>query len=237
MKQIPDWEPFLLAHSGLPGPRGNLELAAAVFEEGNSELFERLLKYTPEKAPVNSPEEFLHFCGVYGQGKYLTKSSELTWARLKLFASDPRWRTREAVAMALQRYGDRDTDDLVVKMAVWAGGNRFQQRAASAALCEPRLLQRADVAGNVIDILDKITITLASGTDRREDGFKILRQAMGYCWSVAVAALPSKGKSMMEKWFLSYDPDIRRIMKENLSKNRLIKMDGEWVGRWIKELI
>jgi hypothetical protein len=25
-----DWEPYLLAHSNLPGPRGNLALAAAV---------------------------------------------------------------------------------------------------------------------------------------------------------------------------------------------------------------
>ncbi|XUX01268.1 MAG: hypothetical protein TUN42_04575 [Dehalogenimonas sp.] len=199
LKQIPDREPFLLAHSGLPGPRGNLELAAAVFEEGNAELFERLLQFTQEKDPVNSPEEFLHFCGVYGQGKYLSKTSEFIWTRLKLFTSDPRWRTREAVAMALQSYGDRDIDDLIDKMVVWGGGNRYQQRAASAALCEPQLLQRADVAGKVIDILDKITVTLASDTDRREEGFKILRQAMGYCWSVEVIALRSKGKSMMEK--------------------------------------
>ena len=30
LETLPDWEAYLLAESGLPGPRGNLELAAAV---------------------------------------------------------------------------------------------------------------------------------------------------------------------------------------------------------------
>ncbi len=36
----------------------------------------------------------------------------------------------------------------------------------------------------------------------------------------------------MEKWFKSKDPDIRWIMRENLKKNRLVRLDTEWVGRW-----
>jgi hypothetical protein len=52
---------------------------------------------------------------------------------------------------------------------------------------------------------------------------------MAYCWSVVVAALPGKGKLMMEKWLASEDKDIRWIMKENLKKNRLSKMDADWV--------
>ena len=235
LRQLGNWEAYLLAESGLPGPRGNLELAQAVFDEGNAELFEHFLSYTPEKAPVNSPEEFLHFCGVFGQGKYLTKDSCDIWERLKTFACDPRWRTREAVAMALQSYGDRDTGDLVVKMNRWTIGNNYEQRAAAAGLCEPRLLKRAENAGKVLEMLDTITSSIADTTDRRNDGFKILRQAMGYCWSVAVAAFPATGKQIMEKWLKNQDPDIRRIMKDNLSKNRLRKMDTDWVDRCSKE--
>ncbi|APV44173.1 hypothetical protein Dform_00827 [Dehalogenimonas formicexedens] len=236
LKKLRHWEPYLLAHSGLPGPRGNLELARAVFEEGDEALFDGFLSFTPDKAPANSPGEFLHFCGVYGLGKYLSKTNDSIWEQLKTFASDPWWRTREAVAMALQSYGDRDIDDLTAKVEVWAGGNRYQQRAAAATLCEPRLLQRPDVAGKVIDILDTITGTMVTATDRREESFKVLRQALGYCWSVAVAAVPLRGKSAMEKWLVKLEPDIRRIMKDNLSKNRLIKMDACWVERWRREL-
>jgi len=235
LKGLSDWEPFLLAESGLPGPRGNLELAQAVFEDGNAELFERFLSYTPDKAPVNSKEEFLHFCGVFGQGKYLTKDSAAIWERLRTFASDPRWRTREAVAMALQAYGDRDTEDLIEKMYGWARGNRYEERAAAAGLCEPRLLKRAENAGGVLELLDIISSSIAAAPDRRDEGFKVLRQAMGYCWSVAVVALPAKGKPIMEKWLGSDNADIRHIMKDNLSKKRIIKMDADWVGRWSRE--
>ena len=34
---------------------------------------------------------------------------------------------------------------------------------------------------------------------------------------------------MMEKWLSSGNKDIRWIMKENLKKNRLLKMDAKWV--------
>jgi hypothetical protein len=52
---------------------------------------------------------------------------------------------------------------------------------------------------------------------------------MGYCWHVAVAALPDEGKPATEKWLASQNTDIRWIMKENLKKNRLAKMDAAWV--------
>jgi hypothetical protein len=64
------------------------------------------------------------------------------------------------------------------------------------------------------------------------EGFRVLRQALGYCWSVAVVAFPEKGKKMMERWFASEDRDVRWIMRENLKKNRLVRMDAKWVGYW-----
>jgi len=33
----------------------------------------------------------------------------------------------------------------------------------------------------------------------------------------------------MQKWLASSDKDVRWIMRENLKKNRLIKMDPVWV--------
>jgi hypothetical protein len=32
LRELEDWEPYLKKHSGLPGPRANLELVAAVAE-------------------------------------------------------------------------------------------------------------------------------------------------------------------------------------------------------------
>jgi len=62
------------------------------------------------------------------------------------------------------------------------------------------------------------------------DHHRALRKGLGYCWSVAVAAYPQEGKRFMEKWIMNKDQDIEWIMKENLKKNRLQKMDSRWVA-------
>ncbi len=59
-----------------------------------------------------------------------------------------------------------------------------------------------------------------------------MRKGLGYCWSVAVAALPHEGKALMEKWLVAVDKDIRWITQENLKKTRLARKDSEWVSQW-----
>ena len=41
LRALDNWDSFLLQESGLPGPRGNIELARAMAEEGDEELFLR----------------------------------------------------------------------------------------------------------------------------------------------------------------------------------------------------
>jgi hypothetical protein len=101
------WRDYLTEHSGLPGPRGNLELAQAVALEGNEAMFAGYLaEFTPQVAPVNSPQEFLYFCGVLGLGQIVAEGKREYLEQLQRSASDPRWRTREGVAMALQNWAD-----------------------------------------------------------------------------------------------------------------------------------
>jgi hypothetical protein len=229
LRSLDDWESFLLENSGLPGPRGNLELAQAAADEGDEALFLRFLSFDAERAPTNSRYEFLAFCGVVGLGRLVAEGHQEYLAVLRGCASDPRWRMREAVAMALQRVGDADMDALLAEMEVWSQGSFLEQRAAAAALCEPRLLQEEAQVTNVLRVLDRITATIEQTGTRKSDAFRALRKGMGYCWSVAVAALPEPGKAMMEKWFATDDKDVRWIMKENLRKNRLARMDAAWV--------
>ena len=92
------------------------------------------------------------------------------------------------------------------------------------------LNKRTDAAA-VLHILDEITASIGPTTDRKNNAFKTLRQGLGYCWSVVVAALPETGKPLMEKWLASPDPGVRWIMAENLKKNRLARMDVAWVAR------
>jgi hypothetical protein len=231
LRELEDWDPFLLRESGLPGPRGNIELGRAVAEEGDEELFQRYLSFDADVAPVNSPQEFLAFCGVLGLGRLVSEGRTELLGTLREFASDPRWRTREAVAMALQRLGDADMDLLLDEMEGWSQGSLLERRAAAAGLCEPRLLKEPAHVGRVLKLLDVITASIVDVEDRRSEQFLALRKGLGYCWSVAVAALPDEGRKTMERWFSSDDKDVRWIMKENLKKKRLERMDAEWVER------
>ena len=142
-----DVEALLASESRLPGPRGNIELALAYAEEADpAQARELIVEHTPEVAPVNTPGEFLAFCGVVALGPMAVDGDAAAVPDLRAAASDPRWRVREAVAMAMQRLGDDDPARLVATCSTWARGNRFEQRAAVAALCEPRLLDDASVA-------------------------------------------------------------------------------------------
>jgi hypothetical protein len=232
LKGCDDWVPFLLKESGLPGPRGNLELAHAVAQEGNEQQFNHLLTFDADE---NTPEVFVVFCGVVGLGKLAADQPEL-FNRLRDYASDPRWRIREAVATGLQLAGDQHMDLLVSEMKKWIKGNWYEKRAAAAALAEPRLLKQPKHARQVLQVMDKITASMETDENARDASYKVLRQGMAYCWSVAVAALPHEGKPMLECWLDSEDKDIRWMMKENLKKNRLIKMDANWVNRCMKKL-
>jgi len=232
LRTLASWDAYLLKESGLPGPRGNLELAQVVADEGARDLFERYTAYTVDQAPVNSPYEFLAFCGVVGLGRLLAEGEVNLLKTLRTHASDPRWRVREAVAMALQRLGDKNMDQLLAGMQEWSTGTPLEQRAAAAALCEPRLLGQARHVRIVFQILDRITASLQKSETHPREDILVLRKGLGYCWSVAVAALPEEGKSFMEKWLVATNKDIQWIMQENLKKARLTRIEPEWVKKW-----
>jgi hypothetical protein len=232
LRQLDDWDAFLLQESGLPGPRGNLELAHAVADEGDAALFERYLTFDALLAPVNSPYEFLAFCGVLGLGRLLAEGQASYLKTIRQCAADRRWRMREGVAMALQRLGDANIDMLIEEMRHWSAGTLLEQRAAAAVLCEPRLLRHPEHARSTLELLDRITTSILHNQERKSEDFILLRKGLGYCWSVAVAAIPVEGKKSMEKWLVYPDKDIRWIMQENLKKNRLVRMDSDWVNKW-----
>ena len=228
LRDIDDWLPFLRAESRLPGPRSNLELMFAVIAEGDGVRYQGMLAADSLDTSPNSPDEFVVLCGIAGLGKLLAGGDRGCIRTLRKYANHSDWRYREGVVFALQHYGGTDMDGLLALMRDWAAGTSMERRTAAAALCEPALLTSVEVCRQVLDILDNITSGIASETSRKDDGFIVLKKGMSYCWSVAAAACPGQGMPLMEKWCGSGDPDIRRIMKENLKKNRLRKIDSAW---------
>lgn len=219
-KRRGEWEVYLKANSGLPGPRANLELVEAVGDEADADLLWRLSA---------SSDEFLALCGTAGLGRLDATDSDAVLAWLKDLAEDPRWRVREGVALALQRMGRADMPQLIAYMEAWSKAGPFVQRAAAAGLCEPALLKSPDEAQRVLLILDHITRSMAATRERKHEGFRVLRQAMGYCWSVVAAANPDAGRPLLEKWLRSADADIAWVMKSNLGKARMKVLGAAWL--------
>lgn len=209
------WPAHLDAHSGLPGPRGNIELAVAVADLGDAALFDEL---------IASGDEYRTFCGVVGIGE--AAADTRVAARLHELSKDGRWRVREAVAMGLQRLGDADLPSLERIVLDWADDRHpLVQRAAAAAICEPRLLSATEAAATAVEVCRRCTAGLVArpAGERRDADVRTLRRGLGYCWSVAVAADPEPGlaafAALDEK-----DPDVAWIVRENRGKKRLARL-------------
>ena len=229
-------ESVLLANSGLPGPRGNIELAqsfaqalaSARLEDWHWKMLAEWQSKSTREAPVNSPSEYLPFCAVLSLGVlYLglpRTGKRRVLAQIQQAARDPRWRTREAVAMALQAIGEEDPEALRAIVAKWMSTADFlQKRAIVAALAHPPLLGDSAFTLFCLRTADAILGSLA-GADRaaraRED-FRVLRQGLGYALSVFVDKLPEAGFPLLEKWAGVDDADVKWILRENLKKKRL----------------
>ncbi|HCS56887.1 MAG TPA: PBS lyase heat domain-containing protein repeat-containing protein [Gordonia polyisoprenivorans] len=217
------WLAYLDAHSGLPGPRANLTLLAAFVEEASA---------TTIWQAVDDADEYRATCGAAGIGRLLRSAEDRSkgLVRLRELAADERWRVREGVAMALQRWGDDDPDSMAAVAREWADGpGPLLARAAVAAICEPRLLRTPEMAAHAIDVCGRATDVLRAVPDarRRAPDTRTLRKGLGYGWSVAVAADPDAGLPVFDALSQDPDPDVAWVVRSNLGKARLKRIRGD----------
>jgi hypothetical protein len=238
----------LTSNSNLPGPRGNLELAEAFAEvvkdyaerepEKLWNLCTKLTQFSLIEAPVNNPKEFLVFCGARGVGVF---GSSLTFfqkalPRLKELASDPRWRTREGVAMAIQSMIEKQPQKTLKELERWIENeNWLVMRAVAAGVAEPALLKDKQTAKSALELHKKIFVKMVVARERKSE-IKTLRQGLGYSLSVVLCAIPREGFEYMRELADTQDADIIWIVKENLKKNRLVKNFPEEVAS-VKKLL
>lgn len=240
---------YLAANSNLPGPRGNLELADvfALALEGKAEketerlwtLCQKLTQVSLIEAPVNSPEEFLVFCGARGIGAIGASSTKFfheALSQLKELASDQRWRTREGVAMAIQNMIGKQPQRTLNEIGKWIENDDWlSMRAVAAGVAEPALLKDKETAKIALELHKKIFAQIAAARERKPE-FKTLKQGLGYSLSVVVSATHEEGFEYMRKLTETRDTHIQWIITENLKKNRLIKNFPEQVDA-IKKIL
>ena len=226
---------YIKDHSELPGRRANLELAAGFAElmaeralqRGKHlwELCSHMLELSPERAPVNTPGEFIPFCGIVGIGEigailpdYINKS----YTALRQHAKDPRWRMREAVRMGLQAVMRSQPEETLEILWSWVqGGDLLEMRAAAAAVGAPNLLTDERFASSALQLHKLIFDHFPTIGDRKAESFRVLRKALGYTLSLVVVEIPEAGFDLIDELISSGDPDLIWIVKNNLKKNRL----------------
>ncbi len=234
-------------NSGLPGPRANLELmysfASAVsslkLQEWQWELILWMASVSPSKAPHNTPREYLSVCGTTALGALVAAGlprprRRAALAAIRRAASDPRWRTREAAAMALQLIGEKDPALLRGIVDQWLPqASLLEKRAIIAGLAHPPILEDADFTLYCLTVSRAIisSVRQQDAGARRSEEFRVLRQGLGYAISVFVEKCPGEGFELLEKAAAWKDPDIRWIVKENLKKKRLSANYPEEVER------
>lgn len=209
------WPAYLTERSGLPGPRANLPLAIAAARRASEDAIAALL---------SDGGEFPVMCAAAARARRSAVPAEEHAARA--LAADDRWRVREGVAIGLQLRAEEEPAPVAALVLEWVGDtDPLVQRAAIAAICEPRLLRTPEMAAAALDACRRATDHLAAlPTDRRTaPSARTLRQALGYCWSVAVAADPARGIPAFQS-LDSGDPDVAWIVKENLRKKRLASL-------------
>ena len=228
---------YLISNSNLPGPRGNLELAEAFAEVAEDysvthpqemwELASKLTDVSPTAAPVNNPKEFLPFCGTVAIGAIGSVHAAFyrkVFTFLKKLANDPRWRTREAVAMGIQKLVAKQSKNTLKGLESWIEKNEWlAMRAVAAGVAEPALLKDEPTARGALELHKRIFAQILATRERKSNEFKTLRQALGYSLSVVICAIPKEGFEYMRQIIDSQDADLLWIIKENLKKNRLIK--------------
>ncbi len=241
---------YLVSNSNLPSPRGNLELAAAFAEvvevyssrelEKLWELCLKLTEVSADEAEVNNPKEFLTFCGAYAIGSIASVSPrffEKALASLRELANDPRWRTREAVAMGIQKLLTKQSQKTLEALENWITDTEWlAMRAVAAGVAEPPILKDDKIAREALELHKKIFAKILSSRERKSQEFKTMRKGLGYTLSVVVCATPKEGFGLMQQLVGLQDADILWIIKENLKKNRLTKNFPDDVAS-IKELL
>jgi hypothetical protein len=225
----------LASRSDLPGPRGNIELAAAFADlaaelsaERGEEMWSlavALSGVTAEEAPVNDPREIIAFTGAVAVGSIGAARSDRSadaFLRLREMSRDPRWRTREGVAMGLQRLLAADMAAGLAELGKWISGEDWlAMRAVAAGVAEPPLLIDQRAALGALDLHKRIIDRVLASGDRTSESFRTLRKGLGYSFSVVVGACPEDGFVYLEELAATSDKDVRWIVRENLKKKRL----------------
>lgn len=223
----------LLINSKLPGKRANLELMWQ-FAKSTTKVETNLCLQYKDYDLNNTPEEFVMMCGIIGLCTINKTKPKIALNQIEEYANSSSWRVREAVAMGIQELIQIKTDEVLHILDDWSLKNDKYKRCLIAGLCEPKNLKNKNILDSAFNYLNKFTEEFSSYSNKLTEDQKILRKALAYAWSVAIVEDVEQGKSLFAKFVDYNNKNILWIVKNNLKKNRLKKMDEVWVENMLE---
>jgi hypothetical protein len=236
---------YLLGQSNLPGKRGNLELAYAfaqyveeqypIYPELVMHFCETLITEHPPHKRVTGSEEFLPFCGVLGLGRIgkidPVKEPDVM-VYVKNAARDERWRIREASAMSIQDLMDVRPEAAIMTLQSWVHeDNYLLHRAIVAGIAEPRFMKKREIARVALELHKTILEHVAREDDHCDPDYIVLVKGLCYTLSVVIVGIEQEGFKYLDDLLATGNPVLHKIVRENLKKKRLLRLNAGNVAR------
>jgi len=230
------FEPALLRsllekHSGLPGPRANLELAVALGDAAadagaaGRKLLLEWAQLGPDEAPHGARAEYVPVAALCALGVVAVRPDERQRcvAVLHDAALDSRWRLREAAALGLQRLGELETPALVEVLQPWVDEADLVVRLVMVTTAHPPILHEAGVRALGWDAAERALERVRRRRTESAETLRVLTAALSFVPSVYTAAEPRENFRRLGRWAEAHEPAVKKIVVANLRKARLAK--------------
>jgi hypothetical protein len=227
---------LLHRHSGLPGPRPNLDLARAVGAalarlEGRADRLVAELGHAEEEYLRIVAAQALSARSLPAEGKDRRRAAARVaeaLAGLQELAEDPRHLVRLGIVDALRLRIDALGEPAVVDLAAWTDGY-LQAHVALSALADRTLLTRLPSAEPVLGRLEE-AFALADLSPRaaeRSQGMRVLRQGLPAQIALFAARYPET-LAWLEAKTASKRPETREVVAGAISAlRRTVVSDAE----------
>jgi hypothetical protein len=218
---------FLVANSGIPGPRGNLTLAVEVSRliakdwASKKEFFRDIIVGWSK-----SGDEYLMFVANCAIGHVLSSNpGEEGWAVPILYEANfsPLWRAREGVTFALEALLEYRADLALMLINQWCkSSDPMLVRNSIVALAHPSQLRRNHAQLSALKKYNDIGMKIIAKTVDSKNDVKILAKSLSFTLSVA-AEVDEDYLDEFQKWIDGNVKSWRTIIRGNLTKVRISK--------------
>jgi hypothetical protein len=157
---------------------------------------------------------------------------------VKSAAQDERWRIREAAAMAIQDIIDVRPEATMALLQSWIYEDSYLlHRAVAAGVAEPRFMKKRENARIALDLHKAILANVAHEANRRDPYYIVLVKGLSYTLSVVIVGIEQEGFAYLEDLLATDHPIIHKIVRENLKKKRLVRLNAENVAKLQQKLV